>query len=93
MLNVLSILIACYFFYRHNRYCEPLGKILIDIVIIICSSVILVVLENRYAISVYSMFALSEYGVVLSNMGYHLTAALDFATTRLMISGNRLRII
>lgn len=26
MLNVLSILIACYFFYRHNRYCEPLGK-------------------------------------------------------------------
>lgn len=27
MLNVLSILIACYFFYRHNKYCEPLGKI------------------------------------------------------------------
>lgn len=44
-------------------------------------------------ISVYSMFALSEYGVVLSNMGFHLTAALDFATTRLMISGNGLRII
>lgn len=39
------------------------------------------------------MFALSEYGVVLSNMGYHLTAALDFATTRLMISGNRFKII
>ncbi|XP_018304570.1 post-GPI attachment to proteins factor 2 isoform X2 [Mycetomoellerius zeteki] len=66
MLNVICIVTACYFFYRHNRYCEPL---------------------------VYSMFALSEYGVVLSNMGYHLTAALDFATTRLMISGNKLRII
>lgn len=66
MLNVFSILIACYFFYRHNKYCEPL---------------------------VYSMFALSEYGVVISNMGYHLTAASDFATTHLMISGNRLRII
>lgn len=66
MLNVFSILIACYFFYRHNKYCEPF---------------------------VYSMFALSEYGVVISNMGYHLTAALDFATTRFMISGNRLRII
>lgn len=39
------------------------------------------------------MFALSEYGVVISNMGYHLTAALDFPTTRLMISGNSLRII
>ncbi|XP_018356424.1 PREDICTED: post-GPI attachment to proteins factor 2-like isoform X2 [Trachymyrmex septentrionalis] len=66
MLNVMCIVIACYFFYRHNKYCEPF---------------------------VYSMFALSEYGVVLSNMGYHLTAALDFATTRLMISGNKLRII
>ncbi|EZA57325.1 hypothetical protein DMN91_002755 [Ooceraea biroi] len=66
LLNVISILVACYFFYRHNKYCEPL---------------------------VYSMFALSEYGVVLSNMGYHLTAALDFATTRLMISRNGLRVI
>ncbi|XP_012221154.1 post-GPI attachment to proteins factor 2-like [Linepithema humile] len=66
MLNVSSILVACYFFYRHNKYCEPL---------------------------VYSMFALSEYGVVLSNMGYHLTVALDFATTYLMISGNSFRII
>ncbi|XP_020285304.1 post-GPI attachment to proteins factor 2-like [Pseudomyrmex gracilis] len=66
MSNVISIAVACYFFYRHNKYCEPL---------------------------VYSMFALSEYGVVISNMGYHLTAALDFATTRLMISGNRFKII
>lgn len=31
MLNVSSILVACYFFYRHNKYCEPLGKTLIDI--------------------------------------------------------------
>ncbi|XP_032666018.1 post-GPI attachment to proteins factor 2-like [Odontomachus brunneus] len=66
MLNVLCIIIASYFFYRHNKYCEPF---------------------------VYSMFALSEYGVVLSNMGFHLTAAFDFATTRLMISGSGLRIV
>ncbi|KAG7197481.1 hypothetical protein KM043_013329 [Ampulex compressa] len=66
MLNVMSILFACYFFYRHNKYCEPL---------------------------VYSLFALSEYGVVLSNMGYHSTAAWDFATSRFMISGSGLRII
>lgn len=26
MLNVLCTLIACYFFYRHNKYCEPFGK-------------------------------------------------------------------
>ncbi|XP_017893650.1 post-GPI attachment to proteins factor 2-like [Ceratina calcarata] len=66
MTNVLCILLACYFFYRHNKYCEPL---------------------------VYSMFALSEYGVVLSNMGFHSTAAWDFASSRLMISGMKLRII
>jgi len=35
MLNVLSILTACYFFYRHNKYCEPLGEISIDIFIIV----------------------------------------------------------
>lgn len=66
MLNVFSIILACYFFYRHNKYCEPL---------------------------VYSMFALSEYGVVLSNMGFHSTAAWDFANSRLMISGTGFRII
>lgn len=26
VLNVLSILLACYFFYRHNKYCEPFGE-------------------------------------------------------------------
>lgn len=66
LLNVSSILCACYFFYRHNKYCEPL---------------------------VYSMFALSEYGVVLSNMGFHSTAAWDFATSRIMMSGAGFRII
>ncbi|XP_034187521.1 post-GPI attachment to proteins factor 2 [Osmia lignaria lignaria] len=64
--NLSCVAFACYFFYRHNKYCEPL---------------------------VYSMFALSEYGVVLSNMGFHSTAAWDFANSRLMISGTGFRII
>ncbi|XP_015606499.1 post-GPI attachment to proteins factor 2-like [Cephus cinctus] len=64
--NVASILMACYFFYRHNKYCEPL---------------------------VYSMFALTEYMVVISNMGFHVTAAWDFAGRSLLISGNGLRIV
>lgn len=64
--NLLCVLFACYFFYRHNKYCEPL---------------------------VYSMFALSEYGVVLSNMGFHSTAAWDFGTVRLMISRTGFRVI
>ncbi|KAL2749001.1 post-GPI attachment to proteins factor 2-like isoform X1 [Vespula maculifrons] len=66
MSNVLSILLASYFFYRHNKYCEPL---------------------------VYSMFALSEYVVVLSNMMFHSTVALDFPTSRVLISGNGIRLI
>ncbi|XP_043580947.1 post-GPI attachment to proteins factor 2-like [Bombus pyrosoma] len=66
MLNLVCIIFACYFFYRHNKYCEPL---------------------------VYSMFALSEYGVVLSNMGFHTTAAWDFANSRLIISGTGFKII
>lgn len=38
------------------------------------------------------MFALCEYAVVLSNMGFHSTAAWDFYTTRIMITGNGVRI-
>ena len=30
LLNVASILLACYFFYRHNKYCEPLGKLIMS---------------------------------------------------------------
>lgn len=26
MLNLVCIIFACYFFYRHNKYCEPLGE-------------------------------------------------------------------
>lgn len=93
MLNIFSILASGYFFYRHNKYCEPLGKIiLIDFIIINmikCNSVI----ENYDIILVYSMFALSEYGVVLSNMGFHTTVTLDFPITRFMISGSGFKII
>jgi len=32
ILNVICILVACYFFYRHNKYCEPLGKTSINII-------------------------------------------------------------
>ncbi|KAH0567406.1 post-GPI attachment to proteins factor 2-like isoform X1 [Cotesia glomerata] len=66
LLNVISILSACYFFWRHNRYCEPF---------------------------VYSMFAFSEYMVVMTNMLFHLTAAWDFAERRLLISTRGLRVV
>ncbi|XP_051168694.1 post-GPI attachment to proteins factor 2-like isoform X2 [Leptopilina boulardi] len=64
--NITSIFLACYFFYRHNTFCEPL---------------------------VYSMFALAEYLVVITNMGYHLTAAWDFAGRHLLFSTTGFRII
>ncbi|XP_012265379.1 post-GPI attachment to proteins factor 2 isoform X2 [Athalia rosae] len=64
--NVSSILLATYFFYRHNTYCES---------------------------NVYSLFALAEYMVVLTNMGFHMTAAWDFAGRSLLVSCKGLRII
>ncbi|XP_034934677.1 post-GPI attachment to proteins factor 2-like [Chelonus insularis] len=66
LLNVISILSACYFFWKHNKYCEPL---------------------------VYSLFALSEYMVVLTNMLFHLTAAWDFAGRKILISLRGIRVI
>ncbi|XP_058804236.1 post-GPI attachment to proteins factor 2-like isoform X4 [Phymastichus coffea] len=66
VLNVTATMLACYFFYRHNKYCEPF---------------------------VYSMFALAEYVVVITNMAFHVTAAYDFAGRSLLISTNGLRII
>jgi len=46
-----SAVLASYFYWRHNEYCEPY---------------------------VYSMFAVCEYIIVVSNMIYHGLAALDF---------------
>lgn len=81
--NVTSILSACYFFYRHNEYCEPFGNYyLID--------------SNKFSshlFAVYSMFALAEYLVVVTNMGFHLTATLDFAGRSILISSSGVRII
>ncbi|XP_014214508.1 post-GPI attachment to proteins factor 2 isoform X1 [Copidosoma floridanum] len=66
ILNVIAIVLACYFFYRHNKYCEPF---------------------------VYSLFALAEYVVVVTNMAFHVTAAHDFAGRRLFMSLHKIQII
>lgn len=39
-----------------------------------------------FSFSVYSMFALFEYGVVLTNMGFHILAVWDFYDKTVIIS-------
>ncbi|GLV40045.1 Post-GPI attachment to proteins 2 [Carabus blaptoides fortunei] len=57
--NICSIILASYFFMRHNSYCET---------------------------GVYSLFALFEYLVVLSNMAFHMTAYWDFYDRDLVLN-------
>ncbi|KAK4288980.1 hypothetical protein Pmani_038025 [Petrolisthes manimaculis] len=58
MANLTSFIVALYFFYRHNKYCEP---------------------------GMYSVFAFLEYVVVLTNMGFHMTAYYDFHHHELVV--------
>uniref|UniRef100_A0A0P4WA80 CWH43-like N-terminal domain-containing protein n=2 Tax=Scylla TaxID=6760 RepID=A0A0P4WA80_SCYOL len=57
--NLTSFFVALYFFYRHNKYCEP---------------------------GMYSVFAFMEYLVVLTNMGFHMTAYYDFHHHELVVA-------
>ncbi|XP_066501795.1 post-GPI attachment to proteins factor 2 [Hoplias malabaricus] len=59
LLNFCSCLVAGYFYWRHNKYCEP---------------------------KIYTLFALCEYLVVLSNMAFHMTAFWDFGSKAVMVT-------
>ncbi|TKR61542.1 hypothetical protein L596_028638 [Steinernema carpocapsae] len=60
--SVVSILFACYFYYRHNTYCEP---------------------------GVYTLFALSEYSVIITNILFHSTLYFDFEGRRFTLTASR----
>lgn len=50
-INLISIGLAIFFYYKHNWFCEP---------------------------GIYTLFALSEYVVVLTNIAFHFQAYHDF---------------
>lgn len=60
--NLVSALLAVYFYLRHNKYCET---------------------------GVYTLFAVFEYSVVLTNCLFHFLAFYDFRQTFLVITDRR----
>lgn len=76
--TLLAVMGAIYFFARHNKYCEPLSKFLIEKKVFAHSCRIGYSNKMSLTCSVYTWFAVCEYIVIVCNMAFHITSYWDF---------------
>ncbi|KAH9492373.1 Post-GPI attachment to proteins factor 2 [Bulinus truncatus] len=75
--NICVFILSVYIFFRHNWYCEP------GVYTAFAASSSL----RHLSCMLYTLFAACEYTVVVTNILFHYTAALDFQYQKFTLSG------
>lgn len=80
-------LAAMYFYYRHNKYCESGGIYLRNLFYLFYYLTFLQTVDILF-FAVYTLFAFAEYLIILSNVYFHYTIALDLKSFNIVLCDN-----